>query len=131
MSAPRPIHTERAPTAIGPYSQAIVTGDLLFVSGQIGLDPSTGQFRNENLHSEICRAMDNLSAVLEAGDSELSLVSLATLYLTDMNDFAEVNEIYGNYFGDHRPARATVEVSGLPKGARFEISAIAQTRSGN
>ena len=120
------IATDGAPGAIGPYSQAIRAGDLLFCSGQIPLDPSSGEMVGQgDVRAQTRRVMDNLAAVLEAGGSSLARVVKCTIFLTDLGDFAAVNEEYARYFeGDAPPARACVQVSALPKGAEVEIEAI-------
>lgn len=121
----RVVSTTSAPAAIGPYSQAIRVGDWLFLSGQIPLDPATGELVSDDLETQIRRVLDNLRAVLsEAGGSLASLVK-TTIYLTDLADFAMVNRIYGEYLSPPFPARATVEVKALPRGARVEIEGIA------
>jgi 2-iminobutanoate/2-iminopropanoate deaminase len=120
------ILTPNAPQPIGPYSQAIREGNLLFCSGQIALDPLTGVMRNTSIEEEANQILLNLSEVLKAGGSDLSSVMKTTIFLTDMNDFAKVNEVYSKAFGDAKPARSTVGVSALPKGARVEIECIAQ-----
>lgn len=122
---PTPVHTDAAPAAIGPYSQAIVCGDLLFCSGQIALDPATGELVGATAKEQAEQVMDNLRAVLEAGGSRLDRVVKTTIFLADMADFAAVNEVYAAALGDHRPARATVAVRTLPKDARVEIDCIA------
>ena len=119
------IETKAAPAAIGPYSQAVKGAGLIFLSGQIPLDPETGEISGTNIKEQTDRVMKNLDAVLIAGGSELSKVLKTTIYLTDMNDFPVVNDIYGGYFSDKPPARATVEVSKLPKGVMVEIDAVA------
>jgi len=119
------IQTDRAPAAIGPYSQAVALGDLLFCSGQIPLDPATGELVGETAAEQAKQVLSNLAAVLEAGGSGLGKVVKTTIFLASMGDFAAVNEIYAGAFGDHRPARATVEVSCLPKSVLVEIDAIA------
>jgi 2-iminobutanoate/2-iminopropanoate deaminase len=120
------ILTPNAPQPIGPYSQAIREGNLLFCSGQIALDPKTGAMMNSSIEEEANQVLANLSEVLKAGGSELSSVMKTTIFLTDMNDFAKVNEVYSKAFGDTKPARSTVAVSALPKGARVEIECIAK-----
>ncbi|MCX8097445.1 MAG: RidA family protein [Casimicrobiaceae bacterium] len=120
----QPIHTPSAPAALGPYSQAIVTGNLLFCSGQIGLDPATGQLR-EGFEAQVDQAFANLKAVIEAAGSDLSRVVKLTLFLTDLAHFATVNAKMEALFSTPYPARSTVEVSALPKGALFEVEAIA------
>lgn len=119
------VHTDEAPRAIGPYSQAIVANGLVFCSGQVALDPATGVLDPGYVGAQTRRALANLSAVLEAAGSSLSRVVKTTVYLADMGDFAEVNAIYAEVFAGHAPARATVEVSRLPKDALVEIDAIA------
>lgn len=119
------IATENAPRAIGPYSQAIQCGDLLFVSGQIALDPATGALIEGDVTAQTRRVMDNIKAVLKAAGASLQSVTKCTIFLKSMGDFAVVNEIYGSYFSSDPPARATVEVSRLPKDVDVEIDAIA------
>src|SRR5207248_1501734 len=111
--------------AIGPYSQAVRAGQLLFLSGQVALDPATGQIVDGDVAAQTRRVMDNLAAVLKAANLSLTDVVRTTIYLADMNDFAAVNEVYGSYFDAPAPARATVQVARLPKDARVEIDAIA------
>jgi len=119
------ISTENAPGAIGPYSQAVKTGNLVFVSGQIPIDPKTGAFVSEEIKEQTEQVLKNLSAILEAAGSQLENVVKTTVFLADMNDFAAMNEIYGKYFSEHKPARATVEAARLPRDARVEIECIA------
>jgi reactive intermediate/imine deaminase len=121
------ISTDGAPAAIGPYSQAIRTGGLLFCSGQVALVPGGdgGLTGGGDVQAEARQCLANLAAVLEAGGSSLSRVVRATVYLVDMADFPRVNEVYAEAFGDARPARACVAVAALPKGAKVEIDAIA------
>jgi 2-iminobutanoate/2-iminopropanoate deaminase len=114
-----------APTAIGPYSQAIRAGQLLFASGQIPLDPASGSLVDGNAAAQTRRVMENLRAVLESAGLSFASVVRTTIYLIDMNDFASVNEVYGSYFTEPYPARATVQVARLPKDARVEIDAVA------
>ena len=121
----RSISTDRAPKAIGPYSQGIVTGGFLFLSGQVPLDPSTGSLLKGTMQDEAGRVLDNLKAVLEAAGSGLDRVVRTTVFLTDLKDFEAMNGAYARAFGENRPARSTVQVSALPKGARVEIDAIA------
>lgn len=124
------VATEAAPKAIGPYSQAIVAGGFVFCSGQIALDPATGELVGaSDVRSQARRAMDNLRGVLEAAGSSFDHVVRTTIYLADMGDFAAVNEVYGGYFGGAPPARATVQAAGLPRGALVEIDAIAMVGS--
>lgn len=119
----RYITTDKAPGAIGPYSQAIETDSMLFCSGQIGLIVSTGVLA-EGLEAQVRQALDNLKGLVEGSGYEIEGIVKTTLFLTDMADFATVNEIYGSYFMTHKPARSTVAVVALPKGALFEIEAI-------
>jgi len=114
-----------APKAIGPYSQAVRAGQLLFVSGQVPLDPATGQIVSDDIAAQTRRVFDNLGAVLKAGGRSFADVVRTTVFLADMNDFATVNEVYGTYFSEPYPARATVQVARLPKDARVEIDVIA------
>jgi 2-iminobutanoate/2-iminopropanoate deaminase len=126
MSERRSIATDGAPKAIGPYSQAIVSGGLIFLSGQIPLDPSTGELVRGTIEAEVTRVLDNIRAVLQASGAGLEDVVRTTVYLTDMADFQAMNGIYAKVFGEARPARSTVQVAGLPRGARVEIDVIAR-----
>jgi 2-iminobutanoate/2-iminopropanoate deaminase len=119
------LSTDRAPKAIGPYSQAIRVGQLLFLSGQVPLDPSTGQMVDGDVAAQTRRVMENLSAILQSAGLSFTAVVRTTIFLADMNDFAKVNEVYGSYFSEPYPARATVQVARLPKDARVEIDAVA------
>ncbi len=121
------VSSDDAPKAIGPYSQAIrSSGDLLFCSGQIPLDPKTGEMvGGTDVRAQAKRVMQNLQAVLAAGGATFANVVKTTIYLKDLQDFAVVNEVYGSYFKDAPPARATVQVAGLPRGALVEIDAVA------
>jgi 2-iminobutanoate/2-iminopropanoate deaminase len=114
-----------APKAIGPYSQAVRAGQLLFLSGQVPLDPATGEIVSGDIAAQTRRVFENLAAVLKAGGRSLSDVVRTTVFLADMSDFAEVNKVYGSYFSEPYPARATVQVARLPKDARVEIDVIA------
>ncbi|MFP3947844.1 MAG: RidA family protein [Gemmatimonadota bacterium] len=114
-----------APRAIGPYSQAIRAGDWLYCSGQIALDPGTGDLVGGNVARQTRRVLANLSAVLQEAGGSLSRVVKTTVYLADMDDFTSMNEVYGEHFDVHRPARATVEVSALPRNVAVEIDAVA------
>jgi 2-iminobutanoate/2-iminopropanoate deaminase len=125
MSKPEAVRTERAPGAIGPYSQAIRCGGFLFCSGQIALDPGSGQVIEGGVEAQAERVMENLGAVLEAGGASWDSVVKTTIYLARMDDFAAVNEVYGRYFGANPPARATVATAGLPKGVLVEVEAVA------
>ena len=120
------IATEGAPKAIGPYSQAIVEGGYLFASGQVPLDPATGELVSGGLEAGVERVFDNLEAVLKAAGASLDDVVKTTVYLIRMSDFAAMNAIYARRFGNHRPARSTVAVAELPKGAAVEIDVIAR-----
>jgi 2-iminobutanoate/2-iminopropanoate deaminase len=121
----RAVSSPSAPAAIGPYSQAIRAGSLLFLSGQIPLDPATGQLVEGDIAAQTHRVFKNLQAILEAADATFDNVVRTTVYVADMNDFAAVNEVYGTYFSSPAPARATVQAARLPKDARVEIDAIA------
>lgn len=118
-----------APGAIGPYSQAIAAGDLVFCSGQVGLDPATGQLV-QGIEAQVDRAMRNIGSVLDAASVSFGDVVKTTLFLVDLGDFDTVNRIYGGFFPDPPPARSTIGVAGLPRGARFEIEAVAVRPSG-
>jgi 2-iminobutanoate/2-iminopropanoate deaminase len=119
------VSTPDAPAAIGPYSQAVIAGDLVFCSGQIALDPATNELVDGGVEVQTRRVLDNLEAVLAAAGSSLARAVKTTIFLADMNDFASVNAIYGERVGSEPPARATVEVSRLPKDVLVEIDAIA------
>ena len=119
------IQTERAPQAIGPYSQAVKVNGLIFASGQIPTDPQTGQFVAGGIAEQTEQVLRNLAAVLEAAGSDLSRVVKTTVFLSDMQDFVAMNEVYGKFFTESPPARATVQAAGLPRDARVEIEAIA------
>jgi 2-iminobutanoate/2-iminopropanoate deaminase len=118
------IETPNAPKAIGPYSQAVRYGDLLFVSGMLGMDPKTGELAGPDIEAQAIRVLDNLKAVIDAAGMNLQNVLKSTVFLRDMNDFAKFNEIYGRYFKDMPPARETVQVARLPRDAAIEISVI-------
>ena len=122
------VATDRAPKAIGPYSQAITTNQLVFTAGQIGLDPQSMEIVAGGIAEQTDRVLKNLAAVLETAGSELSRVVKTTVFLVDMADFAAMNEVYQRHFGTHKPARSTVAVAQLPKGGRVEIEAIAVKR---
>jgi len=119
------IATESAPAAIGPYSQAIATGDLVFASGQIALDPASGQLAADDVQAQTRQALENLSAVLQAGGSSLARVVKTTVFLTTMRNFSLMNEVYGQFFVGEPPARSTIAVAELPRNALVEIEAIA------
>jgi 2-iminobutanoate/2-iminopropanoate deaminase len=119
------IHTQDAPAPIGPYSQAVQAGDLIFISGQVALDPITGEMNNADLTEETHQVLKNIQAVLNAAGCDFTHIVKTTIFLSDMQLFARVNEIYGSYFQGNYPARETVAVKGLPKNANVEISVIA------
>lgn len=119
------ISTENAPGAIGPYSQAVKTGNMVFLSGQIPIDPQTGEFVAGGVAEQTEQVLKNLSAVLEAAGTSLNDVVKTTVFLADMNDFTAMNEVYARYFSENKPARATVQAARLPRDARVEIECIA------
>jgi 2-iminobutanoate/2-iminopropanoate deaminase len=119
------IHTHEAPAAIGPYSQAVRVGDLIFVSGQIPMDPATGNLVEGDIETQTHRVMKNIKAILEASGCDFTDIVKSSIFIADMNDFSRVNEVYATYFNGYFPARETVQVSRLPKDARIEISVIA------
>lgn len=119
------IQTEKAPKAIGPYSQAIRTDFAVYTAGQVGLDPATGELVSTHVEEQTRQALKNLQNVLEAAGSSLANVIKTTVFLKDMNDFAKMNAVYSEFFGENFPARTTVAVAGLPKGALVEIEAVA------
>lgn len=119
------VSTDKAPQAIGPYSQAVVWNGLAYLSGQIPLDPSTGQLIEGEVAAQTERVIENLKAVLEAAGSSLGRVLKTTVYLKSMDDFPKMNEVYGRYFSENPPARATVEAARLPRDVRVEIDCIA------
>ena len=121
----RIVHTENAPVAIGPYSQAVQTEDMVLTAGQIGLDPKTGVLVEGGIQAQTRQVLTNLRNVVEAAESKLQLVVKTTVFLKDMKDFAQMNEIYAEFFPENPPARSTVAVADLPKGALVEIEAIA------
>ena len=126
MSDISTVHTSGAPEAIGPYSQATLVDGWMFCSGQIPLDPTTGQLVQGDVAAQTQQVFTNLEAVLAAGGASLSRVVKTTVFLADMADFAAMNEVYAAWFGEHRPARATVEAGGLPKGVAVEIECVAR-----
>ena len=119
------INTEKAPAAIGPYSQAVKTDTMVFVSGQLAFDPATGNLVTDDIKAEARQAMNNLKTILEASDSGLEKVVKTTLFIKNMDDFPLINEVYGEFFIGDFPARACVEVARLPRDAHFEIEAVA------
>ncbi len=119
------IHTDKAPAAIGPYQQAIRVGDFVYTSGQIALDPASGEFHSGEIEEETERTLNNVQAILEAAGLTLEHVVKATVYLADMGHFARMNAVYEKYFSESKPARACVQAAALPKGAKVEIDVIA------
>lgn len=122
----RVLHTDHAPAAIGPYSQAVEAGGFLFSAGQIGLVPDTGEFAGEDVETQATQVFENLGAILREADLSFSDVVKTTVYLADMGEFTIVNAIYANHFAPPFPARSTVATAGLPKGARVEIDVVAR-----
>ena len=125
MSTIATVSTEGAPRAIGPYSQGIKANGFLFTAGQVGFDPATGELVDEGIAEQTARVLENLRAILRAAGLDLSSVVKTTVFLVDMADFAKMNEVYAGAFGEQRPARSTVAVAALPRGARVEIEAVA------
>ncbi len=124
------VHTEKAPKAIGPYSQAVRTASMIFTAGQIGLNPSTGELVDGGIEAQTRQVLSNLKNVLEAADSSLEHVVKTTVFLTDMSDFVKMNAIYAEFLGDNPPARSTLAVAALPKGALIEVEVIALAKAG-
>ena len=122
------ITSEEAPRALGPYSQAIVAGELVYCAGQIAVDPATGQIGSGDIKEQTRRVLDNLAAVLRAAGSGLDRVTKTTVFLTDIAEFTAMNEVYAEKFGGHRPARSTIGVAALPRGSRIEVECIALRR---
>lgn len=123
------IKTDKAPAAIGPYSQAVSAGPFQFISGQLGLHPKTGELAGVDLASQARQALENLKQIVVSGGGRLDQIAAVDVYLTDIGHFAEFNRIYADFFVDHRPARAVVEVSALPKGGLVEIKCVVYTGS--
>lgn len=119
------IRTDNAPAPIGPYNQAVQFGNMLFVSGQIAIDPKTGELYTGDIQTETRLVMENLQAILTEAGMDFSNVLKSSIFLMDMGQFAQVNEVYGSYFSENPPARETVQVAGLPKGVKVEISVVA------
>ncbi len=119
------VTTSGAPKAIGPYSQAIVAGDYIFVSGQIPLHPETGEIVGNTIEEQTERVLENVKAIVESAGSSMDMVVKTTVYMSDLNEFGRMNEVYARYFSENPPARAAVEVSKLPKGVKIEIEAVA------
>jgi 2-iminobutanoate/2-iminopropanoate deaminase len=126
MTGLKNVQTDQAPAAIGPYSQAIIAGDLVFTAGQIALDPATMTIDAGDIAAQTERVMTNLRAILESAGASLSSVVKTTVFLLDMNEYAAMNEVYGRHFGEHKPARSTVQAARLPRDVRVEIEAIAR-----
>lgn len=124
------VQTDRAPAAIGPYSQAVAVAELVFTAGQIGVDPGTGELAGPGVASQADRALLNLAAVLEAAGSGMGDVVKTTVFLAEMDDYEAFNEVYGRHFTEPFPARSAVEAGGLPKGARVEVEAVARRTTG-
>jgi 2-iminobutanoate/2-iminopropanoate deaminase len=119
------INTNNAPAPIGPYNQAVITGNLIFISGQIPMDAATGEIISSDVKAETKKVMENIGAILSEAGSDFDQIIKTSIFLTDMQSFAQVNEVYGSYFTANFPARETVQVSALPKGVNVEISVIA------
>jgi 2-iminobutanoate/2-iminopropanoate deaminase len=119
------VKTQLAPAAIGPYSQAVLAGNTLYLSGQIPIDPKTGHMVSDTIETETARVLENLEGVLTAAGMTLDNVVSCRVYMTDINDYAQINEVYGRFFGANAPAREAVQVCALPRNARVEISAVA------
>lgn len=126
MAQLRQVQTDDAPQAIGPYSQAIISGDLVYTAGQIPLDPRTKEITDGGIAEQTERVMHNLRAILEAAGASLGSVVKTTVFLSDMGDFGVMNEVYAKHFGNHKPARSTVQAARLPKDVKVEIEAIAR-----
>lgn len=126
MTQLKRVQTEKAPAAIGPYSQAMIASGLVYTAGQIPLDPVSMELvGGDDVAAQTEQVMTNLAAILEAAGSSLARVIKTTVFLSDMNDFGAMNEVYGRHFGDHRPARSTVQAAGLPKNVKVEIEVVA------
>ena len=123
------ISTQGAPRATGPYSQGITANGFLFTAGQVGFDPASGELVDGGIAEQTHRVLQNIRAILRAGGTDIANVVKTTVFLVDMADFALMNEVYAEFFGDHRPARSTVAVASLPRGARVEIEAVAAVTS--
>lgn len=129
MTELRGVSTPSAPAAIGPYAQAVVAGGWIYTSGQIPLDPETGEVDGNDVAAQTHRVMKNLAAVLEAAGGGLQTVVKTTVFLSDIADFGAMNEVYAQYFDGHRPARTTVQAAGLPRSVKVEIDAVARMRA--
>jgi 2-iminobutanoate/2-iminopropanoate deaminase len=126
MAQLKRVSTDRAPAAIGPYSQAMIVGDLVMTAGQIPLDPDSMELVGDGIAEQTRQVMKNLEAILAEAGASLQSVVKTTVFLEDMNDFTSMNEIYASFFGDHKPARSTVQAARLPKDVKVEIEAIAR-----
>ena len=124
MEQSKIIFTDKAPKPIGPYSQAVMRGNALFVSGQVAINPATGQLDTSSIENETKQVMENIKAIVETAGMKMKDVVKSTIYLSDMNNFSKMNEVYGSYFPENPPARETVQVSALPKNMNVEISVI-------
>ena len=122
------VSTEKAPQAIGPYSQGIIAGNMVYTSGQLGIDPSNGEIVSSSIQDEARQSLKNVEAVLKEAGAALSDVIKTTVFVKDLNQFAEINEVYSEFFSEHKPARSCVEVARLPKDGNIEIEAIAITK---
>ncbi len=121
----KPVATEKAPAAVGPYSQGIDTGTMVFTSGQLPINPETGKLLDGDIQKQARQALNNIKAVLEASGSSLEKVVKVTVFVTDMENFSKINQVYAEFFSDHKPARSLVEVSRLPLNGEIEIEAVA------
>ncbi|MCR2044987.1 RidA family protein [Anaerosalibacter massiliensis] len=119
------ISTNKAPAAIGPYSQAMKTGNMIFTSGQLGINPETGEFVNDNIQEETRQSLKNLMAIMEEAGGTFKDIVKVTIFIKDMENFSKINEVYEEYFSTHKPARSCVEISRLPKNGNVEVEAIA------
>ncbi|MGD0174665.1 MAG: RidA family protein [Anaerolineales bacterium] len=131
MNPKKPVHSERAPKAIGPYSPAIRSGDWIFTSGQLGLDPQTGELAPGGTAVQTRRALENCALLIEAGGATMADVVKTTVFLLSLDDFGQMNSVYAEFFNQDPPARTTVQVAALPKGAAVEIECVARLRSSN
>lgn len=117
--------TDKAPGAVGPYSQGVKSGNIIYTSGQLPIDPATGELLKGDIQKEARLALENVKAVIEEGNGKIEDIVKVTVFVTDINNFSLINEVYAEFFGDHKPARSLIEVSKLPKGGDLEIEAIA------
>lgn len=119
------LSTEKAPAAVGPYSQGVKAENIIFTSGQLPIDPATGELSKGDIQKETRLCLENVKAVLEAGHASIEHLVKVTVFVTDINDFSKINEVYAEFFGDHKPARSLMQVGALPKGANIEIEGVA------